>query len=167
MSGIRRLLIVAVAVAVCAVGCAADDGSGSGSDDDDDVCEHGDVVVSSLLFEERNCLSSNLADLAGRSVEAKVDDHFRWKVDVFAPFEPPMVVDDQNSSTIGTYVREGLTWVAFTGAIGGVPVGESSADIDAVVDNAATGTVDATFVPDNGNDSLDTVFVAITLGPSR
>ncbi len=156
---------VALAALMCGVvvGCAA----GGGGDDDhdhDDVLELGDVVKTTLSIEKRACLTSNAADLAARSVEATVDEHFRWKVDVFADFTPPLTVDDDNSSAFGSYTREGLSWQAITGAIGGVPVGESSADIDAIDDGVAAGSVDAVYVPDGGNDSLDSVFVTITLG---
>lgn len=160
---VAQVLLAALSCGVV-VGCAGGDGGGSDDDDDDDVCELGDVVITSLSFEERACLTSNVADLAARSVEATIDDHFRWKVDVFADFTPPLTVDDDNSSAFGSYTREGLSWLAITGAIGGVPVGESSAAIDAVDDGAATGSVDAVYVPDAGNDSLDSVFVTITLG---
>ena len=137
-------------------------GADSESDDDTPACELGSFTATSLLFEDGGCLDE--VTRANSGVTVAFGTTFSWRVDAFANPLVAGVYDDTNSSANGRYEREGLEWVAFTGAIGGLPQGESTTTIDGVTDTAWTGSIDAVAVPGGANDSLDSVFVIVTVG---
>jgi hypothetical protein len=132
-----------------------DDG-GDGAPD----CDLGRFVATSIAFEEAGCLDSVVRDGATFSATAP---GLSWEVFAFDDSAAGTVLDDGNSSSTGRYEREGLEWVAFTGAVGGTPQGESTLTIDAVSDSGWQGRLDGVAVPGGNNDDLDSVFVTVVV----
>lgn len=149
---------LAVAVAACPTSAPSDDDD----NDDDEGCTLGRFTVSSVRFEERGCL--DVVDRDG-GLRAAFGTGLSWRVDRFSTELDVWILDDTNSSAAGRYEREGAVWVAFTGAVGGQPLGESTVTIEALDGDTWQGTIDGVAVPDTGNDSLDSVFVTIVVGP--
>lgn len=147
-----------LAVLATAAGCTP---TVTSDDDDTPACESGSFTATSLLFEEGGCLDEVTRE--GSGVRVVFGTRFSWRVDAFADPLVAGVYDDTNSSSTGRYEREGLEWVAFTGAIGGTPQGESTTTITALTDTSWEGDIDAVAVPGGNNDSLDSVFVVVTI----
>jgi hypothetical protein len=132
----------------------------SGNDDDDGgACAVGSFVVTSVAFEESGCLIDAARD--GTTVSASAPG-LRWVIDAFDDDALSSgSLDDTNSRADGRYEREGQIWRALTGAIGGVPIGESAAVIEDVSAAAWRGRVDGVLHPSDDNDNVDSVFVSI------
>jgi hypothetical protein len=155
-------LTLATALLPVVAACAPLDNTGDDDDgENDSACEVGRFVATTIAFEESGCLDQVVHDGATFSVSAP---GLSWQVFAFDDgVAAGTVLDDTNSSTTGRYEREGLEWVAFTGAIGGTPQGESTLTLDAVTDGAWRGRIDGVAVPGGNNDSLDSVFVTVVI----
>ena len=156
----NRLSVASALLAVVAACAPVDDGGGSDGGDGDD-CDVGRFVATTIAFEESGCLDEVVHEGATFSASAP---GLSWQVFAFDDGAAAgTVLDDSNSSTTGRYEREGLEWVAFTGAIGGTPQGESTLTLAAVTENAWRGRIDGVAVPGGNNDSLDSVFVTVVV----
>ncbi len=149
---------LAAAAALSALGACAN-GGGASDDDDDGACAVGSFVVTSVAFEESGCLTE--ASREGTTVSASAPG-LRWVIDAFDDDALSSgSLDDTNSRAEARYDREGQVWRALTGAIGGVPIGESTAVVNDVSDTAWRGRVDGVLQPSDDNDRFDSVFVTI------
>jgi len=154
-------LSLAIALLPVVAACAPVDGDDGNDGGSDDACDVGRFVATTITFEESGCLDEVVHD--GTTFSASAPG-LSWQVFAFDDSAAAgTVLDDSNSSTTARYEREGLEWVAFTGAIGGTPQGESTLTLDVVSDSAWRGRIDGVAVPGGNNDSLDSVFVTVVV----
>lgn len=158
-------LPLALALLPALVVACAPTGSDGSDGDDDAACDVGRFVATSIALEEAGCLDAVVRDGATFSASAP---GLSWDVFAFddSAVAAGTVLDDGNSSATARYEREGLEWVAFTGAIGGTPQGESALTLDDAGDDIWHGRIDGVAVPGGNNDSLESVFVTVVVdGP--
>ena len=152
-----------VVVVVACFGCA-DPGAGEG-EGEVDGCELGSLRATSTTLDVTTCLTvASGPNDDSQGFRFAAGEAFDLNIGALAEFTEtlPATLDETNSSAFGRFVDDGLRWDIAAGAIGGLPLGEATVTLTRIDGADIDGSVDAVAVPDGENDSLDSVFLALS-----
>ncbi len=109
------------------------------------------------------CLTTRSLSDDGRELSFSLDETFALRINSNVELDPlPLVLEDENSSTIASYDDGEHLWRVSDGLILGVPVGDAVTTLDSVDDDGAHGVFDgAAFDNDLADEVADPMTVRV------
>ena len=157
----RAIVVVIASVAlVCGVAACAPvpDDAGEGEGEGEPACANGRLTATAGAdVDVDTCLTTRSLSEDGRELLFALDETFDLRISSTVALEPlPLVLDDQNSSTIASYDDGEHLWRISDGQILGVAVGEGTTTLERADDDGVHGFFEGVaFDNDLGEEIVD------------
>jgi hypothetical protein len=156
MTPLSIMFVVAVGIGCAPIANEAGEGEGEG----EPSCANGRLrATAGAEVDVDTCLSARASSEDNRELTFSLDETFTLQiisnVDLVDVDPLPLVLDDDNSSTIASYDDGTHVWRISDGQLLGVPTGEAVTTIEAEDDDGVHGVFDGAAFDNDGDELVD------------
>lgn len=159
----RIVAVVVAAVAIVACLPVADGaGAGEGEGEGEPACANGRLIATAGTdVDVDTCLTTRALSEDGRELLFSLDETFDLRISSNVELTPPLVLDDDNSSTIASYDDGEHQWRISDGQLLGLAVGEGVTTLESVDDDGVHGFFDGAAFDNDGDEVVDPMIIRV------